>query len=74
MENNRLGTHHDKMCAEILTINTTNTPLFIRPIHQNWPIIWDILGKSPHHMSIVHTLKYVLKKKKYQFMEVLNDF
>ena len=55
MINHGLGKQHEKMCAEILTENTPNTtPQLIRPIHQNWPIIWDILEKSPHHMSIVH--------------------
>ena len=53
------GTHNDKMCAEILTGNTPNTPQLIRPIGQNQPIIWDILEKSPHHMSIVHVGRYI---------------
>ena len=54
MENHGLGTHNDKMCAEISTENTPNTTQFIRPICPNRPIIWDIFEKSPHHMSIVH--------------------
>ena len=56
MENNGLGAHNDKMCAESLTGNTPNTPQFIRPICPNWPIIWDVFEKSPLHMSIVHDL------------------
>jgi hypothetical protein len=24
------------------------------PSATNWPIIWDIFEKSPHHISIVH--------------------
>ena len=39
MENHGLGTHNDKMCADSTTRNTPNTPQFIRPISQNWPII-----------------------------------
>ena len=54
MKNHGLGTHNDKICAEISTGNAPNTPQLIWPIHQNQPIIWDILEKSPHHMSIVH--------------------
>jgi hypothetical protein len=38
------------MCAE--TGNIPNTPQFIRPI------IWDILEKSSHHMSIVHDSRH----------------
>ena len=57
MENHGLGTHNDKMCAEILT---QNTPQFIRPIFPNRPIISDIFEKSPHHMSIVCALHHLL--------------
>ena len=35
------------------TENTSNTRQFIQPIYPNWPIIWDIFEKSPHHISIV---------------------
>ena len=45
MENHGLGTHNDKMCAEILT---QNTPQFIRPIFPNRPIVWDIFEKGSH--------------------------
>ena len=44
----------DKMCVDILTGDTPNTPQFIRPIYQNRPIIWDMFEKSPYHTSIVH--------------------
>ena len=52
MENHRLGTYNDKMCAEI---STGYTPQLIRPVCPNRPIIWDIFEKSPYHMSIVHS-------------------
>ena len=42
MENHGLGTHNDKICTEMSTGNTPNTPQLIRPIHQNRPIFWDI--------------------------------
>ena len=44
MEDHELGTHNDKMCAEIST--------GVWPICPNRPFIWDIFEKSPHHMSI----------------------
>ena len=34
MKNHGLGTHNEKMCAEISTGNTLKTPQLIRPIHQ----------------------------------------
>ena len=34
MKNHGLGTHNEKICAEISTGNTPNTPQLIRPIHQ----------------------------------------
>ena len=57
-----LGTHNDKMCAEISTGNTPNTPRFIRPICPNRPIIWDIFFKSPH----VNELNYFGQYLKFQ--------
>ena len=51
MENHRLGTNNDKICADS---STGNTPQFIWPIRQNRLIIWDLFEKSSHHMSIVH--------------------
>ena len=58
MENHGLGTHNDKMCAEILT---GNTPQLIQPICPNRPIISDIFEKkNPHHMSIGYTLHHLL--------------
>ena len=57
MENHGLGTHNDKMCAEILT---GNTPQFIRPFCPNQPIISNIFEKSQHHMSIVYAINHLL--------------
>ena len=54
MKNHGLGTHNDKMCAEIPTGNTPNTPQLNQLIRQNRPIIRNFLEKCPHHMSIVH--------------------
>ena len=34
MENHRLGTNNDKICAEISTGNIPNTPQLIRRIYQ----------------------------------------
>ena len=51
MENHGLGTHNDKMCAEILT---GNTPQLIQPICPNRPIISDIFEKKS--TSHVHWL------------------
>ena len=48
MENHRAGTQNDKMCTDSSTGKNQN--LF----WPNQPIIWDILEKSLHHMSIVH--------------------
>ena len=53
-----LGTNNDKMCAEISTENTPNTPQFIWPICPNLPIIWDTFEKIPLHMSIFHAHVY----------------
>ena len=41
------------MCANFSIGNTPNIPQFIQLICPNWPIIWDIFEKSPHHISIV---------------------
>ena len=57
MENHGLGTHNDKMYAEILT---GNTPQFIQSICPNRPIISDIFEKKPNHMSIGYTLHHLL--------------
>ena len=38
--------HSDKVCAEITTGNIPNTPQLIQSVHQNRPIIWDILEKK----------------------------
>ena len=38
------------MCAEIKI-----TPQLMRPVPPNQPIIWDILEKSPHQMSMAGT-------------------
>ena len=64
MENHGLGTHNDKMCAEISIGNTKNTPKFIRPICPNRPIIWDILKFSSHvHCPCLLPNKETSKKK-----------
>ena len=54
IKNHGLGTHNGKMCPESSTGNTSNIPQFIRPICPNRPIIWNIIERSSHHMSIVH--------------------
>ena len=43
MKNHGLGTHNEKMCAEISTGKTPSTPQLIRPIGHKQPIIWDTL-------------------------------
>ena len=57
-KNHELGTHNCKICAEISTGSTPNTPQVIQPICPNRPIIWEIFEKSPHHMTIVHGSKH----------------
>ena len=57
MKNRGLGTHNEKIFADI---STGNTPQFIWPICPNLPIIWVIFEKkTSHHMSIVYASNFL---------------
>ena len=47
MKNHGLGTHNDKICADMAT---TQLPKLVSYL--------GCVEKSPHHMSTVHVLKY----------------
>ena len=52
------------MCAEILT---GNTPQLNQPIRQHRPIIWNILEKSPRHISIIRPLLRFQRSKEQKY-------